>query len=76
MAGLWYFVLVHQGKWMISFQHDYYGPFPTRQEAIETAIDWAQVHGLAGHHSQVVLQEEGDFEIQWTYGTDPYPPSK
>lgn len=75
MARLWYFVLVHQGKWMISFQHVYYGPFPTRQEANQTAIDWAHVHGLAGHDSRVVLQEDDRFEIQWTYGNDPYPPN-
>jgi hypothetical protein len=74
MTRLWYFVLRHQGQWMISFRYTNYGPYATQQQAIATAIDWAQQHGLEGYDTQVVIQDEHQFTTVWTYGRDRYPP--
>jgi hypothetical protein len=71
-----YFVLRHAGEWKISLHYAYYGPYRTRREAINTAINWAHLRGCMGDDTQVVIHDDDQFEVCWTYGKDPYPPKQ
>jgi uncharacterized protein DUF2188 len=70
-----YFVVNNRGRWAISFQQQHYGPYATRQEAINYAVDAAHRSHSQGIDAQVLVQgEDGRFRTEWTYGNDPYPP--
>jgi len=75
MARAQYFVVNHQGQWMISHQSKHYGPYPTQAAAIREAVDTAHKAGAQGHDAQVLVQGlDRQFRTEWTYGHDPYPP--
>jgi Uncharacterized protein conserved in bacteria (DUF2188) len=70
-----YFVVLHEGKWKITFEGQRYGPYRTQEEAIDIAREWARQSAAQGHPSQVLVQgRDGQFRVEWTYGDDPYPP--
>lgn len=75
MARAQYFVVLHDGRWKISFEGKHYGPYGSQREAIRAAVDAAHTAGARGHESQVLIQgQNNQFRAEWTYGRDPYPP--
>lgn len=75
MARAQYFVVLHDGQWKISYEGKHYGPYPTQQVAIQTAVATAHTAGQRGHDAQVMVQGlNNQFRTEWTYGHDPYPP--
>ena len=74
MARGRYFVISHEGRWMIKFGGKQYGPYKTQKHAVNSAIDTAH---KAGAGAQVFVQEAEDrFRTEWTQGQDPYPPKR
>jgi hypothetical protein len=70
-----YFVVLKDGKWMVSYNGEHYGPYTTQKIASRAAVDAAHKTGQKGHHAQVLIQGENNlFRTEWTYGDDPYPP--
>ena len=61
---------------MILFDGALYGPYRTKSQAINNAIDTAQ---LGKGKSQVFVARDetcGIFELLWTFGVDQYPPPR
>ncbi|AEG49257.1 hypothetical protein Sphch_1569 [Sphingobium chlorophenolicum L-1] len=61
-----YIVLEHEGVWKINLDNRYYGPFATREAAVESATGTAQKAGAAGYPASVLLMRGTDFETLWT----------
>ena len=75
MARTEYVVVQHEGSWAISYAGIRHGPYKSKRDAIRFAVDAAYKAGCLGHYAQVLLQKRGKTtRIEWTYGTDPYPP--
>jgi len=71
-----YFVVQHDGNWLIKFDDEEYGPYSTQSEAMLFAIDAAQKLGDQGDRQAevCVMGENGHFRPEWTYGQGPYLP--
>ena len=70
-----YRVVLHRGQWKIEYDRQHVGPYSSQQEAIRHAVEAAHKAGRRGAAAQVLLQgRNGTFLVEWTYGTDPYPP--
>ena len=65
-----YIVLEHEGEWKINLDNRYYGPFPTRQAAVDSATDTARKAGEGGYPASVLLMQGTKFETLWTTQTD------
>jgi hypothetical protein len=76
MAQARYFVVQHDGNWLIKFDDEEYGPYRTQSEAMLFAIDAAQKLGDQGDRKAevCVMGENGHFRPEWTYGQGPYLP--
>ena len=61
-----YIVLHHEGAWKINLNNTYYGPFPTRDAALESATDTARKASEGGYPASVLTMEDGDFQTMWT----------
>jgi hypothetical protein len=61
-----YIVLEHEGVWKINLDNRYYGPFATREAAVESATATARQAGEAGYPASVLLMRGADFETLWT----------
>lgn len=61
-----YIVLHHEGAWKINLNNTYYGPFATRDAALESATDTARKASDGGYPASVLTMEEGDFQTVWT----------
>lgn len=61
-----YIVLHHDGAWKINLNNIYYGPFATRDAALESATDTARKASEGGYPASVLTMEEGDFQTMWT----------
>jgi hypothetical protein len=60
--------------WEVVADSHYLGRFSSQADAIQQAIDWAQIDGKRGGSAQVVFEvADRDFKVAWTYGKDPYP---
>jgi hypothetical protein len=71
-----YFIVKHDDDWLIRFADEEFGPYATKSEAMQFAIDAAHKLGERGEATQVCLMgENGHFLPEWTYGQDPYPPT-
>ena len=69
-----YFVTKRNGEWKIRAGYRYSGPYPTKKEALQVAIDFAERDGQAGREAQVLVQgEDRLFRPACTYGRGPYP---
>lgn len=67
-----FYVLFDQGQWRIKFGDRKIGPFPSRQDAINAAIEAAQGSGCIGHETEVLVEDEdGSFPVIWSYGQEP-----
>jgi hypothetical protein len=76
LAHARYFVVQHDGNWLIKFDDEEYGPYSTQSEAMLFAIDAAQKLGDQGDRQAevCVMGENGHFRPEWTYGQGPYLP--
>lgn len=61
-----YIVLQHEGVWKINLDNRYYGPFTTREAAVESATGTARKAGDAGYPASVLLMKGTDFEMLWS----------
>lgn len=61
-----YIVLEHEGVWKINLDNKYYGPFATREAAVEAATGTAGKAADAGYPASVLLMQEAAFETLWT----------
>jgi hypothetical protein len=69
-----YFVIHDRDVWLIKFDDEQYGPYPTQREAMLFAIDAAYSLGEIGENTQVCLMSENGYsQPAWTYGQDKYP---
>ena len=69
-----YVVVHHEGCWRVSRHGRMYGPYPTQEVAIRSAIDVAYASGLNDRPSQVLIREpDGTDRIAWTFGIDSHP---
>lgn len=76
VAKTQFFVIPHQGRWRVSRRGKMYGPFPTQEVAIRSAIDVAHASGLNERPSQVLIREaDGTYRVAWTFGIDCRPHS-
>ncbi|HEX7742120.1 MAG TPA: DUF2188 domain-containing protein [Sphingobium sp.] len=66
-----YIVLEHEGAWKINLDNRYYGPFPTREAAVESATDTARKASEGGYPATVLLMRGAQFETLWTNQSDP-----
>ena len=72
-----YLVVRQENIWSIKFDGEEYGPYKTEREAILFAIDAANKFGEQGEKTQVLqMEENGEAQVVWTYGHDPYPPKQ
>jgi len=65
-----YIVLEHEGVWKINLDNRYYGPFPTRDAAVENAIGTARKAAEGGYPASVLLMQGTRFETLWTNQDD------
>ena len=65
-----YIVLQHEGVWKINLDNRYYGPFPTREAAVESATATARKASEAGYAASVLLMRGTNFETLWTGVTE------
>lgn len=65
-----YIVLHHDGDWKINLNNSYYGPFPTRSAAVDSATDTARKASEAGYPASVLAMEGTQFETLWTNQAD------
>jgi hypothetical protein len=70
-----YLVMRRDDAWFIEFDGGEYGPYCSEREAKLFAVDAAHTLGQQGEQTQVrILDENGETQLVWTYGHDPYPP--
>ena len=75
MARERYYVLKDGDGWKVRHD-DKDTPYDTQAEAMEAARDAAHKMHDGGTDSQVlVLGSDGQWQTEWTYGNDPYPPA-
>jgi hypothetical protein len=66
-----FYVLIDQGQWSIRYCDRRIGPFSSRQDSINAAIEAARSSGCVGHETEVLVQgEDGSFRAVWTYGKE------
>jgi len=65
-----YIVLEHEGVWKINLDNRYYGPFPTRDAAVENATGTARKAAEGGYPASVLLMQGTRFETLWTNHDD------
>lgn len=74
MAGAKYYVMPNGQSWGVRHCGALY-PYDNRKTAIRAAIDAAYRSGRNGHEAQVFSPgADGNWQIEWAYGRDPYPP--
>lgn len=61
-----YIVLEHEGAWKINLDNKYYGPFPTKEQAVASATDTAQKAAAGGYPASVLLMVGSSFDTLWT----------
>ena len=65
-----YIVLEHEGVWKINLDNRYYGPFATREAAVENATGTARKAAEGGYPPSVLLMQGTRFETLWTNQAD------
>ena len=70
-----YVVVAQQGLWKVRRDGKFYGPYPSREGAMASAINAAHMSGTNDRAAQVLSQgEDGETIAEWTFGLDAYPP--
>jgi hypothetical protein len=76
MSLIQFIVVKRKGNWMVKFR-DQERSFSAQQDAVLAAIELANECGKDGRPSVVLLQTaKNQFDAIWTYGENPFPPSK
>jgi hypothetical protein len=76
MTLIQFIVVKRKGNWMVKFS-DQERSFSAQQDAVLAAIELANECGKDGRPSVVLLQTaKNQFDAIWTYGENPFPPSK
>lgn len=72
MARTTYYVSPSGNEWKVTLEGGHLlGTHKTKEAAIDDARRWAK----ANPPSQVMVQkQDGTFQVEWTYGQDPFPP--
>jgi hypothetical protein len=74
MARAIYYVLKDGAAWKIRHNDKDY-PYRTQADAMKAGRDAAHSSGQKGFDAQVLVQgHDGQWQTEWTYGHDPYPP--
>lgn len=60
-----YIVVAHEGVWKINLDNRYFGPFTTRDEAVESATKTARQASESGYPASVLVMEGAAFETVW-----------
>jgi hypothetical protein len=61
-----YYVTRRENQWRVNVNRALYGPYKTRSEAIERAVQAAQRDGVSGRSGMVLVQDEdGEFRATW-----------
>ncbi|MES2271384.1 MAG: DUF2188 domain-containing protein [Pseudomonadota bacterium] len=60
-----YIVMNHDGEWKINLDNRYYGPFRTKEIAVEMAIETAKKADAAGYPASALLMADASFEPLW-----------
>ena len=68
MAQEQYLITCHDNEWKISFNGRLYGPYESRDAAIEAAIEVAQAMGDIGIHAHVAVQD-ADASVQTAWAS-------
>ena len=77
MSRKQYFVSCEDGEWIIKLGDQYIGGYPSEAAPLRAAVDAAYLEGSRGSDAEVLaLTENNMFRTKWTYGHDPYPPTK
>src|ERR1051325_2668446 len=62
-----YFLVEHDGAWMIKFADEEFGPYKSKSEAMLFAVDAARKLGDRGTATEVCLMgENGFFHAEWS----------
>ena len=66
-----YIVIAHDGVWKINLNNQYFGPFTSREAAIDVAKSTAQAAVASGHVAQVLLMDgAAAFKTIWDGAPD------
>ncbi|HYD67100.1 hypothetical protein [Azospirillum sp.] len=70
-----FFVVNTHGGWLVRADGYVYGPYPSFEIAVSSAVHEAQAAGLLGFASVVLTQATTGqpYIAEWTYGHNPYP---
>lgn len=60
-----YIVMNHDGEWKINLDNTYYGPFKTKEIAVDMAVETAKKAGAAGYPASALLMTGTAFEPLW-----------
>ena len=76
MSRIVYYVVPHDREWKIRRGDNHYGPYNSKREAIDHAVDAAREAGQAHRDgSRVMVQvEDNRFRTEWTYSDARHPP--
>ena len=71
MAAEQYLIIFDNGEWKITFNGKHYGPYESKEAAVEAAVDAAYAMGEIGIDAHVAVQDL-DLKVRtaWTYGED------
>ena len=70
-----YFVFPIRGSWLVALEGSLIARHENRDAAVTSAIVMADLMGAMRHEADVLVEENGQLDIAWTYGVDPLPPS-
>lgn len=71
MAHEQYLILLHDDEWKIRLNGRLYGPYESRDAALEAAIEVAHAMGEIGIDAQVAVEDpEATVRTAWTYDQD------
>jgi len=73
MSEARYFVFSHGSEWVVALDGMPIARFPTRPEALNSAIVMADLMGSMRHAADVMLEADGKLDLAWTHGVDPVP---
>lgn len=64
-----FYVLFDDGQWSIKYCDRRIGPYSSKQDAIDVAVEAASSSGCTGHETEVLVQDADDsFRTVWSYG--------
>lgn len=68
-----YFVFPVHEQWLVSLDGALIGRHWERHKALDSAIVMADLMGAMQHDADVIVENDGELDIAWTYGVDPLP---